>query len=51
MPPPKKFMKKNMDDVLFKKIYDSYIDSMKKSARWISQSVSVYQAQRDRILG
>ena len=40
-----------MDDELFKRIYDSYTDSMKKSAGWISQSVSVYQAQRDRVLG
>lgn len=47
----KKVYEENMDDVIFKKIYDSYIDSMKKSARWISLSVSVYQAQRDRILG
>ena len=40
-----------MGDELFKKIYDSYVDSMRKSSGWISQSVSVYRAQRDRVLG
>ena len=40
-----------LGDELFKKIYDSYVDSMRKSSGWISQSVSVYQAQRDRVLG
>ncbi len=41
----------NMDDPMFKKIYDSFLDSMKKSAGWISQSESAYAAQRNRILG
>ena len=46
-----KVYEENMDDALFKKIYDSYVDSMRKSSGWISQSVSVYRAQRDRVLG
>jgi len=41
----------NMDDPMFKKIYESFSDSMKKSAGWISQSESAYAAQRNRILG
>ena len=41
----------NMDDPMFKKIYDSFSDSMRKSAGWISQSESAYAAQRNRILG
>ncbi len=46
-----KVYEENMDDEIFKKIYDSYTDSLKKSAGWISQSVSIYQTQRDRVLG
>lgn len=46
-----KVYEENLGDPLFKKIYDSYVDSMRKSAGWISQSVSVYQTQRDRVLG
>ncbi len=46
-----KVYEENMGDELFKKIYDSYVDSMRKSSGWISQSVSVYRAQRDRVLG
>ena len=47
----KRVYEENMDDELFRKIYESYINSLKKSAHWISQSISVYQQQRDRVLG
>ena len=42
----KQVIEDNLDDPLFKRIYESYSDSLKKSAGWISQSISVYQAQR-----
>ena len=47
----KRVYEENMADELFKKIFESYNDSLKKSAQWISQSESVYQYQRNRVLG
>ena len=41
----------NMSDPLFKKIYDSFRDSLAKSAGWLSKSESAYTAQRNRVLG
>ncbi len=41
----------NMGDPLFKEIYDSQRDSMKKSSGWLSKSISAYRSQRDRALG
>lgn len=41
----------NMGDELYKKIYDSYIASMKSSSGWIQKSEGAYRAQRDRVLG
>jgi TRAP-type mannitol/chloroaromatic compound transport system substrate-binding protein len=41
----------NMGDELYKKIYDSYMVSMKASSGWIQKSEGVYRAQRDRVLG
>ena len=41
----------NMDDPLFKKIYDSFRDSQAKSAGWIAKSDTAYTAQRNRVLG
>ena len=41
----------NMGDPLFKKIFDSYRDSMIKSSGWLTKSVGAYRAQRDRVLG
>ena len=38
-------------DEMFKKIYDSYTKSMQISAKWIAESTSIFQAQRNRILG
>ena len=38
-------------DEMFMKIYDSYTNSMQKSANWISQSTSIFQAQRNRVFG
>ena len=44
-------MDENMDDPLFKKVYDSMRDSMKKSSAWWSLAEASYTAQRDRVLG
>ena len=41
----------NLEDPLFKRMYESYSDSLKKSSDWISQSISVYQAQRNQVFG
>ena len=41
----------NMGDELYKKIYDSVMESMKASSAWIQRSEGVYRAQRDRVLG
>jgi TRAP-type mannitol/chloroaromatic compound transport system substrate-binding protein len=41
----------NMGDEIYKKIYDSYMASMKASSGWIQKSEGVYRAQRDRVLG
>ncbi|WP_212524660.1 ABC transporter substrate-binding protein [Actibacterium sp. MT2.3-13A] len=41
----------NMGDPLYKKIYDSYIASMKASSGWIQKSEGAYREQRDRVLG
>ncbi len=44
-------IEENMSDPMFKKIYDSFLDSMKKTAGWTSISETAYAAQRNRILG
>ena len=41
----------NMSDPLFKKIYDSFRESLSKSADWIAKSDTAYTAQRNRVLG
>ncbi|MHC0053169.1 TRAP transporter substrate-binding protein [Actibacterium sp. D379-3] len=41
----------NLDDELYKEIYDSYMASMRSSSQWISRSEGAYSAQRNRILG
>lgn len=40
-----------MDDDIFKATYDSYTASMKNSSGWLTQSISAYRNQRDRVLG
>lgn len=37
-------------DDLFKRIYDSYMESMRSTSSWIQDSEGTYRAQRDRIL-
>ena len=37
-------------DELFKKIYNSYVDSLKKNTGWNSKSTAIFQSQRNRIL-
>ncbi|PKP73577.1 MAG: ABC transporter substrate-binding protein [Alphaproteobacteria bacterium HGW-Alphaproteobacteria-6] len=41
----------NLGDEIYKRIYDSYIASMKSSSAWIKLSDGAYTAQRDRTLG
>ncbi|KKL55180.1 hypothetical protein LCGC14_2257970, partial [marine sediment metagenome] len=41
----------NMDDELYKKIYDSAMAAMKSSSSWLTKSEGVYRTQRDRVLG
>ena len=46
----KDFFEEYNQDELFEKIYHSYFDSMNKITGWSSESVTVYQSQRNRIL-
>ena len=39
-----------MGDELFKKVYDSYMASMKDTSQWIQLSEGAYSAQRNRVL-
>lgn len=39
-----------MDDELFNTIYGEYIAAMKSSSGWITDSISAYRTQRDRVL-
>ena len=41
----------NMDDPMFKNIYEEFVSAMKDSSAWISKSISAYRNQRDRVLG
>ena len=41
----------NMGDDLYKRIYDSVMQSMRASSAWIQVSEGTYRRQRDRILG
>ncbi|WP_282609018.1 TRAP transporter substrate-binding protein [Pelagibius sp. Alg239-R121] len=47
----KEVMEENFGDPLFKKVFDSVNDSMKKSASWDSLSSVAYTRQRTRVLG
>ncbi len=40
-----------MGDEIFATIYDEYVASMRASSQWLTQSISAYRAQRDRVLG
>ncbi len=44
-------MDENMGDPLFKKVFNSMRDSMRKSSGWYSKAEAQYTAQRDRVLG
>ncbi len=44
-------LQESMNDELFKKIYDSYMASMRSSSAWIERSEGKYRAERDRVLG
>ncbi len=41
----------NMDDELYARCYESYMNSLKSSAQWISRSEGATAAQRNRIMG
>ncbi len=41
----------NMGDPLYKKVHDSYMDSLRASSAWIRRSDWFYVEQRDRVLG
>jgi TRAP-type mannitol/chloroaromatic compound transport system substrate-binding protein len=41
----------SMGDELYKRIYDSAMESMRASSEWIERSEGRYRAQRDRVLG
>ncbi|MEZ5731264.1 MAG: TRAP transporter substrate-binding protein [Paracoccaceae bacterium] len=41
----------NMGDEIYKRIYDSYMASMRSSAAWLKLSDGAYTKQRDRVLG
>ncbi|HSF65627.1 MAG TPA: TRAP transporter substrate-binding protein [Paracoccaceae bacterium] len=41
----------NMGDEIYKKVYDSYVASMKASSGWLKLSDGAYTAQRDRTQG
>jgi len=45
----KKVFDENMGDEFFKKTYDSYFASMKKSSEWLTVSEGFYRTQRDRV--
>lgn len=40
-----------MGDELYKRIHDSYMESLRSSARWIELSEGAFAAQRNRVLG
>jgi TRAP-type mannitol/chloroaromatic compound transport system substrate-binding protein len=40
----------NMGDDLYKRVYDSAMESMRSSSAWIERSEGTYRAQRDRVL-
>ena len=44
-------LQESMGDELFKRIYDSYMESMRSSSAWIERSEGKYRAERDRVLG
>ena len=45
----KKVLDKELDDPLYKKIYDSYFESMNRSAGWLDQSSGEFVRQRTRV--
>ena len=43
-------LQESMSDELFKRIYDSYMESMRSSTAWIERSEGKYRSERDRVL-
>ena len=41
----------NMGDDIYKRVYDSAMESMRSSSQWIERSEGKYRAERDRVLG
>ena len=44
-------VEENLDDEIFKQIYDSHNESMRTTAGWLSTSSGTYSKQRNRVLG
>ena len=40
-----------MGDELFAAIYEEFVASMRASSQWLTESISTYRTQRDRVLG
>jgi len=40
-----------MGDEIYKKVYDSYMASLRSSSGWLQKSEGAYREQRDRVLG
>ena len=47
----KETLEENLDDPLYKKIYDSMRASLKQTSAWLSVAENTYTKQRDRVLG
>ncbi|GGG74995.1 C4-dicarboxylate ABC transporter [Salipiger pallidus] len=47
----KEVVEEPMGDELYKRCYDSYMESLKSSAQWIARSEGATAAQRNRIMG
>ncbi|WP_135505695.1 TRAP transporter substrate-binding protein [Roseovarius aestuariivivens] len=41
----------NMDDDIYKRVYEDYMDSLRASSSWIEKADGVYTRQRNRVLG
>ena len=47
----KEVMEEPMDDEIYAKCYESFNESLRSSAKWISRSEGSFSAQRNRVMG
>ena len=47
----KEVVEEPMGDELYARCYESYNDSLRSSAKWISRSEGAFSAQRNRVMG